>query len=231
MLPAVNIYCDESTHLENDHQKYLVLGAVACSAERARAVSERLFDIRAKHGVGHDVEIKWSKVSPAKLSFYLDIVDFFFDSADLKFRAVVADKSQLRHGEFQQTYDDWYYKMMFYLVRNLITPDHPVRIYLDKKDTIGGAKARKLHEVIANSQYDFSREHIERLQLLESHHVQPMQVADLLMGAVNYANRGLDSSRAKQAVVGRIMERTSRGLTTSTLPSETKFNIFKWQGR
>ena len=106
-----------------------------------------------------------------------------------------------------------------------------MRIYLDKKDTIGGAKARKLHEVIANSQYDFSREHIERLQLLESHHVQPMQVADLLMGAVNYANRGLDSSRAKQAVVGRIMERTSRGLTTSTLPSETKFNIFKWQGR
>ncbi len=230
-MSAINIYCDESTHLENDHQQYLVLGAVVCDAERSRAVSERLFEIRARHGVGHDVEIKWSKVSPAKLNFYMDVVDFFFDSADLRFRAVVADKTKLRHGEFKQTHDDWYYKMMFYLVRNLIIPDHRVRIYMDKKDTIGGAKVRKLHEVIANSQYDFSREHIERLQLVESHHVQPMQVADLLMGAVNYANRGLTTSRAKQAIVQRIAERTQRRLTVSTLPSETKFNIFKWQGQ
>lgn len=46
----VNIYCDESTHLENDQMPYLVLGAVSCPQAKTPEVLSRLHEIRKKHG-------------------------------------------------------------------------------------------------------------------------------------------------------------------------------------
>lgn len=227
----LNIYCDESTHLPNDGMPYMVLGATSCFMSESSYVSKRMFEIRQKHGIPHNFEIKWTKVSPAKLSFYEDIIDYFFDNDDLSFRAVIAPKENLDHEAFSQTHDDWYYKMMFYLVRNLVKPDVPAHIYLDKKDTHGGRKASNLRKVLANSQYDFKRERIQRVQIVESHHVNLLQLADLLIGSVNYVNRGLRGSPAKVALANRIVERSGYNLHTSTLPSEQKFNIFHWSPR
>lgn len=227
----LNIYCDESTHLPNDRERYLVLGAVSCFVSEVQEVSRRMFEIREKHGISHDFEIKWTKVSPAKLSFYEELVDYFFDNDDLFFRVVVAPKSNLNHNAYGQTHDDWYYKMMFFLVRNLLKPDTPVHIYLDKKDTNGGVKSKKLREVLANSQYDFRRERIRRVQIVESHHVNLLQLADLLIGATNYTNRGLSGSPAKIELAKRVRQRSGYSLTESTLPSEAKFNVFIWSPR
>lgn len=231
MVEAINIYCDESTHLPNDGMPFLVLGAISCPVAKAKEVSTRLREIIKKHDLPEDFEIKWSKVSETRLPFYRDIVDYFFDDDDLSFRVVVAPKGQLRHQEFNQTHDDWYYKMMFYLVRGLLQPGALAYIYLDKKDTRGGDKVRKLHEVIANSYYDFDQKIIRRVQIVESHHVIQIQLADLLLGAVNYKNRALNSNTAKLNLVSRIQERSGYALTTSTLPSEPKFNVFAWRPR
>lgn len=230
-MEAINIYCDESTHLPNDGMPFLVLGAISCPVTKTKEVSTRLREIIKKHGLPEDFEIKWSKVSETRLPFYRDIVDYFFDDDDLSFRVVVAPKGQLRHKEFNQTHDDWYYKMMFYLVRGLLQPGTPAYIYLDKKDTRGGDKVRKLHEVVANSYYDFDQKIIRRVQIVESHHVVQIQLADLLLGAINYKNRGLSSNTAKLNLVSRIQERSGYALITSTLPSEPKFNIFAWRPR
>jgi len=96
-----NVYCDESCHLENDHQKVMTLGAIWCATEKVREISIRIREKKIQHGLKADFEIKWTKVSPAKESFYLDIVDYFFDVDDLHFRGlVVPDKSKLRHEVF-----------------------------------------------------------------------------------------------------------------------------------
>ncbi|MGO4652276.1 DUF3800 domain-containing protein [Arthrobacter sp. 2RAF22] len=231
MEQPLNIYCDESTHLPNDGMPFMVLGAIACTSEATRRVSQRMFEIRAAHGVPHDFEIKWSKVSPAMLPFYADLVNFFFDNDDLSFRAVVAPKAKLNHGQFSQTHDDWYYKMMFLLVRNILKPQVPVHIYLDKKDTRSGIKVEKLHKVVANSTYDFDRRIVRRVQIVESHHVNQLQLADLLIGATNYANRKLRTSSAKLELVELVKKRSDAQLTRSTLPSEEKFNVFVWRAR
>lgn len=78
-----NIYCDESCHLENDHQKAMVLGAVWCPLDKTREIAVRLREIKRKHGLSPWLEIKWTKVSSAKKEFYLDLVDYFFDDAAL----------------------------------------------------------------------------------------------------------------------------------------------------
>jgi hypothetical protein len=231
MEAPLNIYCDESTHLPNDDMPFMVIGAITCPVAAAPKAFKGLFELRRNHGLPPRWEMKWTKVSPAKVEFYLDVVDYFFDSSDLNFSTVVAPKHSLNHQAFNQTHDDWYYKMMFRLVRNVLPATAPAYIYLDKKDTRGGFKVERLQQVIANDRYDFDRQQILRVQIVESHHVVLLQLADLLLGAVNYANRQLESSKAKQQVVERIRERSGISLTRTTLPSQQKFNVFVWRPR
>jgi hypothetical protein len=207
----------------------MVLGAVWCPVERVREISTRLREIKLRHGLPADFEIKWTKVSPAKVQFYLDVIDYFFDDDDLHFRAlIVPDKSLLRHAEFGQSHDDFYYKMYFDMLKVLFSPDARYRVYLDIKDTRGAVKIAKLHDVLCNNQYDFSRQIIERVQLVRSHEVEPLQLADLLIGAVSYVNRNLSTSDAKQALVDRMRRRSGYGLTRTTLYREDKVNLFRW---
>lgn len=231
MTATFNVYCDESCHLENDGQKAMVLGAVWCPLDKTREIAVRLREIKQKHGLPPQFELKWTKVSPAKAALYLDLVDYFFDDDDLRFRAlIVPDKSLLRHGAYPgQDHDTWYYKMYFDMLKVILSPDARYRIYLDIKDTCGAQKAARLHEMLCNNIYDFSREAIERLQLVHSHEIEQLQLADLLIGAVSYVNRDLHGNAGKRALVERIRERSRYSLTRSTLLREEKFNLFRWQ--
>lgn len=229
-----HIYCDESAHLEHDHLPVMVLGAVWCPAEKVRESAVRLREIKAKHGLAPDFEIKWTKVSPAKVAFYREILDYFFDDDDLHFRAVVIDKTriQLDHAAFESDHDTWYYKMFFLLIQHLLDPQAQYRIFLDIKDTRSQRKLRKLHEVLCNSQLDFRAEVIENLQHVRSHEVEHVQLADLLIGAVAYANRRPpDPSAGKAALVARMQQRSGYSLLRSTLWRESKVNILHWQPR
>jgi hypothetical protein len=89
MSTSYNIYCDESCHLEHDGQKAMVLGAVWCPVDSTREATLRLREIKAKHQVAATFEVKWTKVSPSKVSLYLDLIDYFFDNDDLHFRALI----------------------------------------------------------------------------------------------------------------------------------------------
>jgi hypothetical protein len=230
MTQVFNVYCDESCHLENDRQKAMVLGAVWCPLEKTREIAVRIREIKAKHGLSPQFEMKWVKVSPAKVQFYLDIMDYFFDDDDLHLRAfIVPDKSKLRHEDFQQTHDEWYYKMYFDMLKIILKPDAQYRIYIDIKDTRGGDKVARLHEVLCNNVFDFSREIIQNLQIVRSYEVEIMQMTDLLVGTVSYANRGLTSSSAKLALVERMRKRSGYALTRTTLFREDKVNLFVWK--
>jgi hypothetical protein len=230
MTQVFNVYCDESCHLEKDGQNAMVLGAVWCPLEKVREIAVRIREIKAAHSLSPRFEIKWVKVSPAKVQFYRDVMDYFFDDDDLHFRAlIVPDKSRLRHDAYNQTHDDWYYKMYFDMLKVILQPDARYRIYLDYKDTRGAAKVAKLHDVLCNNVYDFSREIIERVQLVRSHEVEILQLADLLIGAVSYVNRDLSTSTAKTRLVERMRERSGYRLTHTTLLRENKVNLFRWR--
>lgn len=230
MSQEYNIYCDESCHLENDKQGVMVLGAIWCSTEKVRESAQRLREIKCKHGLAADFEIKWTKVSPAKLDFYLDVLDYFFDDSDLHFRAlVVSDKFELCHAAYSQDHDTWYYKMFFDLLKVLLTPIDYFSIYLDIKDTRSADKVRKLHDILCNNLYDFHRDIIRRVQNVRSHEVEQIQLADLLIGAVSYANRNLVDNPAKLALIERMRKRSTYSLTRTTLLREDKVNLFLWE--
>jgi len=229
---VINVYCDESCHLEHDHQAVMVLGALWCPRDRSRVVAERMREIKERHGLAKNYEVKWTKISIAKKQFFIDLVDYFFDNDDLHFRAlIVPDKGRLRHAEFAQTHDDWYYKMYFDMLKVILSPTDRYRIYLDIKDTRGGEKVRKLHDVLCNNLYDFSREIVERVQLVHSHELEQLQLADLLVGTVSYVNRGLKTNSGKLALVERMKKRSGYDLDKTTLLKENKVNLLLWRAR
>lgn len=230
MSITYNVYCDESCHQEHDHHRVMVIGSIWVPLERVPEITQRLREIKAAHGKPAGFEAKWTKVSPGGVRLYRDWIDYFFDDDDLHFRAVVVpDKSLLQHNAFGQDHDTWYYKMYFSMLKTILDPNARYRIYLDIKDTRSAPKVAHLHDVLANSVYDFSRQIVERVQPVRSHEIEILQLADLLIGAVSYANRGHAGSPAKQALVDRVRERSGYTLTRSTLIKEQKVNIFVWR--
>ena len=227
-----NIYCDESCHLENDNINIMVLGAVWCAKEKKSEIFKRIREIKTEFGLAPNFEIKWNKISPAKKDFYLRLVDYFFDDDDIHFRAlIVPDKSALNHEKFNQTHDDFYYKMYFDLLKTILTPSNCYNIYIDIKDTRSQCKVLKLTNVLRNNHYDFDKKIINRIQQVKSNEVELLPLADLLIGAIGYHCRGLQTNSAKLAIIKRIQERSKYSLTCSTLYREDKLNLFFWKAR
>lgn len=227
---TINVYCDESCHVEHDGIPVMVWGAVWCEVEYTRSLVDQLRAIKRRHGMSEAFEIKWTKASPAKIALYTDIIEYFLSDQRLKFRGLlVPDKSVIDHGRFNQNHNDWYYKMYFNMLKYMISPANRYRIYLDVKDTRGGPKTRELHDVLCNNIYDFNRSAVERVEQIRSHESELLQVADLLIGAVGYANRGLSGNAAKRAVIAKLTDRLGSKALTHTSPfSNTKFNLLVW---
>ena len=227
----MNIYCDESCHLENDESNVMVLGGVLCPLAKRRRITDDLRIIKARHNIPLDFEIKWVKVSPAKLTFYKEVVRYFFTNPDLNFRAlIVPDKKSLDHERFNQTHDDWYYKMYFEMLKAVLNPtQYTYNIYIDYKDTNGPEKVKMLHKVLSYNNYDFSMETIKKIQLVRSDELELLPLADLLIGTICYANRGLKISPAKVALVEEVRRLSNLSLTRTTMLGERKFNLFKWE--
>ncbi len=230
MNQSYNIYCDESCHLEHDGIKPMGLGCVWCAKEDRLEIFKELRSLKIKHNLKPHCELKWNAVSPAKIDYYMDVINYFFSNPKLHFRAlIVADKSQLNHSFFHQTHDDFYYKMYFNLLKIIITPGDYYEVFIDIKDTRSEQKVKKLKEYISNSHYDFDQSIIRRIQQVNSCDVELIQLTDLLLGAIVYYQRGLTGSQAKTRLIGLIKEKTNYSLERSTLYKEDKFNLFFWR--
>lgn len=233
MNKLYDIYCDESCHLEHDRQKAMVLGGIWCPHEMRKSIARDIRALKTRYNLNPRYEVKWNKISNGKLNFYIALVEYFFRSANLHFRGmVIPDKSILRHEDYGQTHDQFYYKSYFSLIKTLLQPGDHYNIYLDIKDTQGHAKVKRLHDYLCNSKYDFDRDMIRRVQQVRSHELELVALADVLIGALSYVHRGLQTSPAKLSVIEKIKQLSGYSLLQSTLYREDKFNIFIWhQGR
>jgi Protein of unknown function (DUF3800) len=227
---TINVYCDESCHLENDKQRAMAVGAIWCPRTSVQRLSNNIRLIKRAHKLDPHLEIKWTKVSPGKLGFYQELLELFFSEPDLRFRALlIPDKSKLDHRSFNQTHDDFYYKMYYYMLRHIIEPSRAHHIYIDIKDTRGAKKVAKLQEVLCNTLYDTDRSVVARVQQIRSNESELLQLADLLLGAVAFANRGLSARSGKGQLVERVRRRPEVKSLDQTSPfGRTKFNLFVW---
>lgn len=226
MSEIFNVYCDESCHLEHDNKPVMLLGALWCPQDEVVRLSKEIQTMKLHYRAAG--ELKWGKVSQARLEFYLKLVDWFFNQASLHFRGlVVLHKERLDHKQFNEgSHDEFYYKMYFSLLSKILEPDQKYNIYLDIKDTRSSTKVQKLREILCNDKYDFTSHMIGHLQNIRSHESNLLQVCDFLLGALSYRHRELIENAAKVSIVNRIEEALGHDVLRSTPLGEGKFNLF-----
>lgn len=227
------IYCDESCHLENDDSDIMVLGSVKINENLKSIYFDQIRNLKQKHGMSSWNEIKWTKVSNSKIDFYLDIIDWFFES-DINFRGLVAlNKKELDHTQFSNgDYDLWYYKMYFRLLDPLLEWGQECRVFIDIKDTRGGVRVKKLQEVLCNNIYDFNGSVLKNIQQIHSNQSELLQICDLIIGSLSYYHRGLyneHNDSAKNKLISHIRYRYGINYNVSSYKSEKKFNLFIWK--
>lgn len=155
----------------------------------------------------------------SKIGFYLDLIDYFFDT-DLQFRAIGIDKSKVKCDE-NTSYDDFYYKMYYQLLHYKIDTLNHYNVYLDIKDTLSARKVRNLRNIL-NVRFGVFR----NVQNITSKESLLMQLADFIMGAISYnANMSEQTNQAKVKIIERIKRHANVEDLTKTNYSE-KLNLF-----
>lgn len=218
MNKTYNIYCDESTHIENDKQPYMILSYISTPYHLLKIHNKNIRKLKIEHF--YRGEMKWSSLSKSQFAFYEAIIKYFFEN-DLKFRAIVINKSKLDHKAYNQSHSEFYDKMYYQLLYKKIDPENNYNIYIDIKDTYSYLKARSLKTYLEKK-----HNKIRTLQIIRSYESELMQLTDVLMGAINYKLRGLDKVIAKNDLIYQIENRYGKSITVQTKPEEEKFNLF-----
>ena len=232
----INIYCDESCHLQNDGQKVMGFGSVWCPKDERISICKDIREIKLKYGIKKFTEIKWIKVSPSKVKFYEELVKYFFENKSLKCRGlIIPDKTKLDHTKYNRTHDDFYYVMYYHTLKHFLKNGEIYNIYIDIKDSKSWEKTSNLKywllKYFQNKNYYLKNEDfIQKVQLIRSHESELLQLADLLLGAIVYKNRELNTSDAKCSIISKMEEFNKYPLNHKSLYGDSKFNIFIWDG-
>ena len=232
MSKIYNLYCDESCHLQYDGNDIMVIGTVYCEKKYSYEINTDIRKIKEKYGISLNNETKWNKAHQNKIDYYTELIRYFFDNDKLNFRCVVAtNKKNLNCKEYNISYDDWYNRIYYLLIKELIDIENNYRIYMDIKDSLGGERVKNLKTVLNRTLYDFTEETIDRVQIIRSDEVEIMQLTDLLIGAVSYKNRRLATNTGKNQLIQIIENLSGKNLTSTSKPKmfHGKFDIFVWE--
>lgn len=219
------IFCDESRYLENDKSKAMILGAVLCLSEEENHINNLIKGIKKKYHLNSNVELKWIKVSKSKIDMYKEIVDIIKNN-NIFIRVLLADKRNLNHKLYNQTHDEWYYKMYYSLLTYFgVLFNTNYKVFIDIKDTHSNEKAKKLSTILGNT-------HSSSYQIspVKSNEKQLIQVIDLIIGAVGYKFQGTKTNEAKLELISYIEQELSINLIEPTAFRTNKINIFVWDG-
>ncbi|MCD1267820.1 DUF3800 domain-containing protein [Microbacterium sp. MEC084] len=226
-LATCEVYCDESRPelFVGSHPNVgkSVIGSVWMPAEFRSTFKQDITALRARHDTWG--EFKWNKVSPARLDFYRALVDYFFSTESLSFRAIVIDAGRLNHERFHQSDAELgFYKFYYQLLTHWIAPSTAYAIFCDDKVNRDRNRLQTLHTVLQNAN---RRSIVRSLQAVPSNQSTPVQLCDVLMGATQWrANGSTGSSTAKSTVVADVEARLGHRLGP-TYVAERKFNIFE----
>lgn len=230
MSPLFKIFCDESCHLAHDGSDIMVFGAMCCPAEEVERLNRQIKVLRQTHN--YQTEIKWTKLIAQQWLFYQNLIDFILHEQCLRFKAaVVQNKRNLDHDRFNEgSHSNFYYKMAYFSLRDFLVSGHAYRVYLDYMDTEGAEKGRKLGEVLRNGNKEINAIDVYTIR---SHESQLIQLCDLVIGAVAYANRSdiPKQSIIKNQIIQYLEQKLHRKLDMGTPPWEEKFNLFKFSPR
>lgn len=226
-----NVYCDESCHLESNNSKYMLIGAVYCPKFKVKKVNEYIEHLKENYNLSDKIELKWNKIDKKTEKLYLDIINYFFNNDDLKFRVIVIDKTKLNHEKYNQTENDFYHKAYYEMLKYIIIPGNSYNIYPDIKDTNSYYYHQVMLDYLRIKMSDTNKKTIKKVQPIRSYEAPILQINDILIGALSYYYRNLSGNTVKLNIISKINKLYQNSFNISSYYSNTKFNIFIWRSR
>lgn len=220
-----SIYCDESYQdlLTNPSCcQYFLIGSLWLPTSIKKELKDTISTLRKKHSAWG--EIKWSKISPSKKNFYLDLIDTFIEYREnLRFRCIAINSKELNINLHNNDKELGFYKLYYQLLHHWILDYNSYAIFCDTKTNRDPSRLNTLHECLNNSNLTSK---IKSIQALPSHEVVLIQLADLLLGVTAAKFNKTTKSTAKLEIIKHIEQSLGFELKPTSI-SEQKFNIFK----
>lgn len=226
-----NVYCDESCHLVSNDSKYMLIGAVYCPKNKVKKVNEYIEHLKENYYISNKIELKWNKIDKKTEKLYLDIINYFFNNDDLKFRVIVIDKTKLDHEKYNQTENEFYHKAYYEMLKYIIIPGNSYNIYPDIKDTNSYYYHQIMLDYLRIKMQDTNKKTIRKVQPIRSYEAPILQINDILIGALSYHYRNLSKNNVKLNIISEIRKLYQNDLNETSYCSNTKFNIFMWRSR
>lgn len=219
------VYCDESgleALTRQDAHRFIAIGGIWMPSDFRTAFKEMMNGIKAKHNING--ELKWNKVSPAYLNVYTDLVDYFFNSPELRFRVILIESKTVDNFRFNDKDAELgFYKFYYQLLHHWIFDFNSYDIFLDYKVNRDKGRLKRLKKVLYASNLTSE---INQLQALPSHESVAIQLADVLTGLVAAKFNAEISSQAKKKLIALAETKLNKAISP-TPKWEEKFNVFK----
>ncbi len=222
-----DIYCDESRpDLFSSGEalvSYMLIGSLWLEKAKRNEFKTAIHQLRDKHKVGG--EFKWQKVSPSRLNFYLDLIDWFFGvGPDLRFRCIAIDYKQVDLIHYHDNDQELgFYKFYYQMLHHWILDFNTYYVFCDYKRNRSDDRLKVLHDCL---QWSNLSSDIANIQSVRSKKSVLIQLCDTLIGgASSRLNNTLRTGSAKESVVNKIEEHLGR-IISHTVRGEQKFNVF-----
>lgn len=233
----IRIFTDESRQTKF---RYMIIGGIWLPDAVMADFEDDVYQARKDHGM-QGAHMKWTKVSNARLTAYMDFVDVFFkwyNRRQAQFRCILVDTTEypldspINQGDAELGFYKFYYQLLLHGME----PTSNYLVTLASRTDKQRDRLQTLHLVLNRGlrkkyQVDFSPvRHVESKQAENSNGIQ---LADIIMGAVGYHWHDLhmrpEASVPKKALAAHIAHRLGRRhLKFSTPPSAT-FNIWRFK--
>jgi len=95
------IYCDESgleALTKKEAHRFSAIGGIWLPADYRESFKNNINSIKQKHNVLG--ELKWKKVSPAYVGLYADVVNYFLQTPQLRFRTILLESNIINNFKF-----------------------------------------------------------------------------------------------------------------------------------
>ncbi len=221
----IEIYCDESgleALTRKDAHRFTAIGGIWMPADYRERFKETMNVIKEDFNI-HG-ELKWNKVSPRFHDLYQTVLDYFFQTNELKFRTIIIEAVKVDNYTFNQKDAELgFYKFYYQLLHHWICDFNQYSIFLDLKVNRNKSRLSQLRDVLENANLTSK---INQVQGLPSEQSLGIQLADILTGLTNAKFNNEVTSKAKKGLIEHI-ERNYLGEAIVPTPKwEEKFNVF-----
>ncbi len=160
------VYCDEANPdvltSASPRARHLMIGSLWLPENLRNEVKARVTALRKRHQTWG--EIKWSKASPNRRDFYVELVDLFFAYGDnLRFRCIAVDRTQLNLALHDNDGELGFYKFYYQLLHHWILDFNIYRIFCDVKSNRDPKRLPVLARCLSRANLTSSVEYIQAL--------------------------------------------------------------------